>query len=96
MASLQPVSDKVLVRPLEADQTTKAGIVIPDSAKEKPQKGEVLAVGPGAWDKGQRRPMSVKKGDLVVFAKYGGDEVELDGEELKVISESDILAVIKN
>ena len=94
--TLQPLGDRVLVRPMAAEEVRASGIVIPDTAKEKPQEGEVLAVGPGKLDEdGKRLPMDVKVGDRVLFSKYGGDEFTIDGEELKILGESDILAVVK-
>lgn len=93
--TLQPLGDRVLVRPMAAEEVRASGIVIPDTAKEKPQEGEVLAVGPGKLDEdGKRAPMDVKVGDRVLFSKYGGDEFTIDGEELKILSESDILAIV--
>lgn len=95
MTKLKPLGDKLLVRPLEAEQVTKSGIVLPDSAKEKPQEGTVLAVGSGKIVDGTVMPLEVKVGDTVIFSKYGGDEIKVDGEELKIISESDVLAVLE-
>ena len=93
--TLQPLADRVLVRPLKAEEVRASGIIIPDTAKEKPQEGEVLAVGPGKLDEdGQRLPMDVKVGDKVLYSKYGGDEFTIDGEELKILSENDILAIV--
>ena len=94
---LKPLEDRVVVRTLEAEQTTASGLVIPDTAKEKPQEGEVLAVGPGRWDdEGDKRiPMDVKVGDVVLYSKYGGTEVKYDGEEYLVLSARDILAVVE-
>lgn len=95
MANLKPIGDKILVRPLPAEEVTKSGIVLPDTAKEKPQEGEVLAVGSGKLENGKRIPHEVKKGDRIIFTKYGGDEIKLNGEELKIIAESDVLAVVE-
>ncbi|MFY9484353.1 MAG: co-chaperone GroES [Patescibacteria group bacterium] len=95
MANLKPIGDKILVRPIDSEGLTKSGIVLPDTAKEKPQEGEVLAVGSGKFEDGKRIPLEVKKGDRVIFAKYGGDEIKLNGEELKIISESDVLAILE-
>ena len=93
--NLKPLGDRVVVRPLDKEQTTKSGIVLPDTAKEKPQQGEVLAVGPGRLeDNGERVPMDVKVGDKVLFAKYAGTEFKLEGEELLILSEKDILAIV--
>ncbi|MFH1367146.1 MAG: co-chaperone GroES [Patescibacteria group bacterium] len=95
--NLKPLNDKVIVKGLTNEEVTKAGIVLPDTAeKEKPEKGEVLAVGPGKLlENGQRSQMSVKVGDKVLFKKYGPDEVKVDDEELLVVSEEDIIAVIE-
>ncbi len=93
--SLQPLSDGLVVERLEEETTTPSGIVLPDSAKEKPQKGKVLAVGPGKTnDKGERNPMTVKVGDVVLFSKYGPSEVKHDGKELLFLNESDVLAIV--
>jgi chaperonin GroES len=90
---IKPLADRVVVKPMEREETTKGGIVIPDTAKERPQEGEVVAVGPGKFEDGKRIPMEVKVGDRVLFAKYGGTEVKIDGEEYLVLRESDILAI---
>ncbi|EOR70299.1 molecular chaperone GroES [Thermobifida fusca TM51] len=94
---LKPLEDRVVVQPLEAEQTTASGLVIPDTAKEKPQEGKVLAVGPGRWDdEGSKRiPLDVKEGDIVLYSKYGGTEVKYDGEEYLVLSARDLLAVVE-
>jgi len=93
--SIKPLEDRVVVRTLEAEQTTASGLVIPDTAKEKPQEGEVLAVGPGRVDdKGQRVPLDVAVGDTVIYSKYGGTEVKYAGEEFLILSARDILAVV--
>ncbi len=90
---INPLDDRVVVRPNEAEETTAGGIVLPDAAKEKQQRGTVLAVGPGRLlDSGERCAVSVKVGDQVLFGKYGGTEIEVDGEEVKILRESDILA----
>ena len=90
---LQPLADRVLVRPIEKEEMTKSGIYLPDTAKEKPQEGEVLAVGPGKIsDDGKRIEMDLKVGDTVIYAKYGGTEIKIDDEELIILRESDILA----
>lgn len=90
---LQPLADRVLVQPIEKEEVTKAGIVLPDTAKEKPQEGKVLAVGPGRIsEEGKRLPMDVAVGDVVVYAKYGGTEIKVEGEELMILREADILA----
>ena len=92
---LRPLDDRVVVQPLEAEEVTSGGIVLPDAAKEKPQRGKVLATGPGKLlDSGNRGELSVKIGDEVIYGKYGGSEVEVDGEELKILRENDILAKV--
>ncbi len=91
--NLRPLDDRVVVKPLEAEETTAGGIVLPDSAREKPQRGKVVAVGPGRLlDSGNRGQLSVSIGDEVIFGKYGGSEVEVDGIDYKILRESDILA----
>jgi len=93
---LQPLGDRVVVKAKEEDDArTPSGIVIPDTAKEKPQLGEVLAVGPGDFQDGERVPMDVEVGDIVVYSKYGGTEVKYEGEEYLVLSSRDLLAVIR-
>jgi len=93
--TIKPLEDRILVQPLEAEQTTKSGLVIPDTAKEKPQEGRVLAVGPGRFDdNGNRVPLDVKVGDKVIFSKYGGTEVKYDGQDLLLLNARDILAVV--
>ena len=95
MAKLRPLGDKILIKRLEAESKTKSGIVLPDAAKEKPKRGTVLSVGNGRrTDKGEIVPLGVKKGDQVIFASYAGTEIKLDGEELMIMSEDDILAVV--
>lgn len=91
---IQPLADKLVIKVLEvAEEKTKSGLYVPDTAKEKPQEGEVLAVGPGALnDKGERLPMTLKVGDRVIFSKYAGTEIKLDGEEYLIMSERDVLA----
>jgi len=92
---LRPLDDRVVVETLEAEQMTAGGIVLPDAAQEKPQRGKVMATGPGKLlDSGNRGELSVKIGDEVIFGKYGGSEVEVDGEEYKILRESDILAKV--
>ena len=94
---LRPLGDRVVIRPLAREEVTKSGIVLPDTAKEKPQQGEVLAVGPGRiLDSGERVNMDVKDGDRVLFAKYAGTEFKLEEEELLILSEKDILAIMEN
>lgn len=93
---IQPLADRLVVRPLSGEGRSKAGIVIPDTAKEKPQEGEVVAVGPGRLDKdGKRVKMEVKVGDKVVFSRYGGDEFKIEDVEYKILKEDDVLGVIK-
>ena len=93
---LKPLEDRIVVEPLEAEQVTASGLVIPDTAKEKPQEGKVLAVGPGRFDdKGARVPVDVKVGDVVLYSKYGGTEVKYSGEEYLVLSARDVLAIIE-
>jgi chaperonin GroES len=90
---LQPLADRVLVKPIEKEEMTKSGIYLPDTAKEKPQEGEVIAVGPGKMSEdGKRVALDVKVGDTVLYAKYGGTEIKVDNEELIILRESDILA----
>ncbi len=93
--SFRPLHDRVVIRRLESDEKTKGGIIIPDTAKEKPQEGEVVAVGPGARDEtGKLQPLDVKAGDRVLFGKWSGTEVKIDGQDLLIAKESDILGVI--
>ncbi|NCA18291.1 MAG: co-chaperone GroES [Actinobacteria bacterium] len=92
---IKPLEDRIVVKPSDAEQTTASGLVIPDTAKEKPQEGEVVAVGPGRFDDGVRVPMDVKVGDRVMYSKYGGTEVKLKGTEYLVLSARDILAIIE-
>jgi len=92
----RPLGDRLLVKPKPSEEKTKSGIVLPDSAKEKPQEGKVIAVGEGANDeKGKKIPMEVKVGDVVLYSKYSGTEVKIDGEEHLIIKESDVLAIVK-
>ncbi|HEX6918952.1 MAG TPA: co-chaperone GroES [Actinomycetes bacterium] len=95
--AIKPLEDRILVKPLDAEQTTASGLVIPDTAKEKPQEGEVLAVGPGRFneDGDARVPLDVSVGDTVIYSKYGGTEVKYNGEEYLVLSARDVLAVIE-
>ena len=93
MAKLQPLADRLIVKPIEREDVTKGGIVLPDTVKEKPQDGEVIAVGPGRLSEdGKRIAMEVKVGDIVIYARYGGTEIKVDEEELIILRESDILA----
>src|SRR6476660_634550 len=92
---LRPLDDRVVVKPVEAEERTAGGIVLPDTAKEKPQRGRVVSVGPGKLlDNGERAPIGVKEGDEILFGKYSGTELKVDGEEIKILRESDILAKI--
>ena len=95
--TIKPLEDRVLVAPLEAEQTTKSGLVIPDTAKEKPQEGEILAVGPGKLtDDGKRTPLEVQPGDRVLMGKYSGSEIKIDDTDYVICREDEILAVIGN
>ena len=94
---LRPLGDRVVVTPTPREEMTKSGIVIPDTAKEKPQEGMILAVGPGrVLDDGKREQMDLKKGDKVLYAKYAGTEFKLDGEDLLIVSQKDILAIVES
>ena len=95
--AIKPLEDRIVVKPLDAEQTTASGLVIPDTAKEKPQEGEVLAVGPGRWDdEGEKRiPLDVSIGDVVLYSKYGGTEVKFGGDEYLILSARDVLAIIE-
>ena len=93
---LQPLEDRIVVRPGESEETTASGLVIPDTAKEKPQQGTVIAVGPGRIsDQGERIPLDVSAGDTVVYSKYGGTEIKLGGEEYLILAARDILAIVE-
>ncbi|MHB8780388.1 MAG: co-chaperone GroES [Candidatus Geothermincolia bacterium] len=92
--NLKPLGDRVVVKPGEGEEKTASGLVIPDTAKEKPQEGKVMAVGPGRFEDGKVVPMGVKEGDTVIYSKYGGTEVKVEGEEYLILSERDILAVV--
>src|SRR5437870_9175135 len=94
--SLQPLEDRVVVQPIEEEETTASGLVIPDTAKERPQEGKVVAVGPGRFEDGQRIPVDVKAGDKVIYSKYGGTEVKIEGEEYLILSARDVIAVSSN
>jgi len=94
MASIKPLSDRVLVRPVEAEEKTSSGIIIPDTAKEKPQSGTVVAAGPGKVENGTKIDITVKKGDKILYGKYSGTEITLDGEEFLIMRESDILGIV--
>jgi chaperonin GroES len=91
---LKPLGDRVIVEVLDEEETTFSGIVLPDTAKEKPQRGKVLAVGPGKYEDGKLVPLDVKKGDEVIYSKYGGTEIKVGGEEYLILRESDILAKV--
>jgi chaperonin GroES len=92
--TIKPLEDRILVKTTEAEQTTASGLVIPDTAKEKPQEGEVLAVGPGRFEDGQRLPLDIQVGDKVIYSKYGGTEVKYDGQEYLLLSARDVLAIV--
>jgi chaperonin GroES len=94
---IKPLEDRIIVQSLDAEQTTASGLVIPDTAKEKPQEGKVLAVGPGRWDEdGEKRiPLDVAEGDTVVYSKYGGTEIKYNGEEYLILSARDVLAIVE-
>ena len=95
--NIKPLADRVLIQPLEAETKTASGIIIPDTAKEKPQEGEVVAVGPGAKnEEGKLTPMDVKMGDIVLFGKWSGTEVKIDGNEYSIMKESDIMGISKS
>jgi chaperonin GroES len=95
-AKLRPLGDRVVIQPTPREEMTKSGIVLPDTAKEKPQEGTVLSAGPGRLtDEGKREPMDVKEGDKVLYAKYAGTEFKVDGEELLIVSQKDILAIVE-
>jgi chaperonin GroES len=94
---LRPLGDRVVIEPIPREEMTKSGIVLPDTAKEKPQEGKVLAVGPGAFDNdGKRVPIDVKAGDKVLYAKYAGTEFKVEGDELLIVSQKDILAIVED
>ena len=94
---VKPLNDRVLVVGIEEKEKTAGGIIIPDTAKEKPQEGKVIAVGPGRWDEnGKRMPMEVKKGDSVLFGKYAGSEIKIDGVKHLIMTEDDILGIMEN
>jgi len=93
--AIKPLEDRIVVQPVDAEETTASGLVIPDTAKEKPQEGMVLAVGPGRFEDGQRVPLDVSVGDRVLYSKYGGTEVKHGGEEYLVLSARDVLAIIE-
>ena len=94
---LKPLGDRLIVRPVEEEETTASGIVLPDTAKEKPQKGQVVAAGEGRWDEdGEKRiPLDVSEGDEILYSKYGGTDITIEGEDLLVLRESDVLAKVE-
>ena len=94
--SITPLADRVVVQPQAAEEKTAGGLIIPDTAKEKPQKGTVIAVGPGKVENGTKIDMTVKEGDTVLYGKYAGTEITLDGDEVMIMRESDILGVVKS
>ncbi len=93
---IKPLEDRVVVKPIEEEETTASGLVIPDTAKEKPTEGEVIAVGPGRFEDGQRIPLDVKVGDKVIYSKYGGNEYKYKGEEYVILQSRDIYAVVES
>jgi chaperonin GroES len=95
--NLKPLDDRIVVKPNEAEQTTASGLVIPDTAKEKPQQGTVLAVGPGRWsdDEGKHFKLDIKEGQTVLYSKYGGTEVTVDGDDLLILTSRDVLAIVE-
>lgn len=95
--SLKPLDDRIVVKPSEAEQTTASGLVIPDTAKEKPQQGEVLAVGPGRWSdsEGKHFALDIKVGDIVLYSKYGGTEVTIERDDLLILASRDVLAIVE-
>jgi chaperonin GroES len=95
MAHLKPLADRVVVRPAEAEEKTSGGLIIPDSAQEKPQRGTIVAVGPGRVENGSKIDMSVGEGDNVLYGKYAGTEVTLDGDDVLIMRESDILGIVE-
>jgi chaperonin GroES len=97
LMSLKPLEDRIVVKPSDAEETTASGLVIPDTAKEKPQQGEVVAVGDGRWDdEGKKRiPVDIKTGDVVVYSKYGGTEITSDGQDVLILNARDVLAIVE-
>jgi chaperonin GroES len=95
MAKIQPLGDRVLIQPMEAEEKTKGGIILPDTAKEKQQEGKVIAVGKGRVEDGKTIAVDVKVGDKVLFGKYSGTEIKVDGEDMLIVKEEDILAIVK-
>jgi chaperonin GroES len=95
MASIKPLGDRVVVKPQQAEETTASGLIIPDTAKEKPQRGTIVAVGPGRVENGTKIDMTVKAGDTVLYGKYAGTEINLDSDEVLIMRESDILGIVE-
>ncbi len=93
--NLKPLGDRVIVRPNEGEETLPSGIVLPDTAKEKPQEGQVLAVGEGEWRNDELVPLTVKEGDTVIYSKYGGTEITVDGEDVLILTSRDLLAIVQ-
>ena len=93
---LKPLGDRLIIKAIDEEETTISGLVLPDTAKEKPQKGKVIAVGEGRVEDGERIPLDVKTGDEVLYSKYGGTEIKVDGEDLLVLRESDVLAIVES
>jgi len=93
--NIKPLADRVIVRPLAQESKTKSGIIIPDTAKEKSHRGEVIATGPGKYDDGKLNPMTVEKGQIVLYKEYAGDEFKLEGEEVIILKEEDIIAIVE-
>lgn len=91
--NIKPLADRVVVKPIEEEEVTKSGIVLPDTAKEKPQQGEIVAIGPGKLEDGKRVGLEVKVGDKVIYRKYGGTEIKIEGDEYLILTEDDILAI---
>ena len=96
MASIRPLSDRVLVQPEAAEERTQSGLYIPDTAKEKPQRGKIVAAGPGRVENGNKIEMSVKEGDKILYGKYSGSEITIDGEDYLIMRESDILGIVED
>ncbi len=92
--NIKPLADRVVIKVLASEEKTKSGIVLPDTAKEKPQEGEIVAVGPGKFEKGEREPLDVTVGDRVIYSKYAGTEVKVEGEEYLILKQADILAIV--
>lgn len=95
MSQIKPLGDKIFIKPIEEEAKTKSGLYLPDSAKEKPKQAKVLAVGEGKYIDGKLTPLSVKAGDIVLTKEWGGDEIKMDGENYKIVSEEDILAIVE-